>query len=782
MERASRRRLSGASVSYLADDTTDNFALDDSAGWVGPDPEATVRERGRTVLADERGEVEIPTSAAAWLVCGRAKDLFGWVRLEPHMAGEQELLLEPQRDLTVRVVDDLGAACAGIRVSLCRGPQHPNGWERVTDASGNVTIRNLASVVRGAFLDEEHAVEVHAEFPTQPAIAQWIDPWHPPDGPVQLVLPTYGRLRLHVVDDAGRPLHLSGTASLCTVLATGIEHDPKQSRFWAKVPFDDADAIEAAVAVGGEFDVSVTFDVDGGASGRVAGPRARGDIVPAQIRVDTDVSLFTGRIVDERAIPLARSSLRLEKRSLSNGTIAWIGDSLHTDSEGRFVIVRSGDMAWIVERAPARGRRAAMLDFRTLADSSAHDLGDVRLSSVAPLVYGRLEDENGRPIAGGSVSLMLKQSPTDPVPVNCGSDYPTDLTGEFAIYGPCVDGAYSLWGYTEGDRHRSRPPVETFSCREPPHEHIVRLETLGAVEGFALLDEGRNPDEFELRLGIDSDDYAHAIGFVSGGAYRFHIRGVEPGKYALAVVERDGKASVLHIDGIIVNAGEVTHDPRLEPLDLRHVFPHPVKHDIVLPVVDASGRSVPFGITCFWEDAQSAYRERWADGQVHIPSSGVIAVDVSAPGHRVAHVDAAEFGKPVALGAACDVAIGLERPKELVDRGIKLIAILQPLDESVGRHSMREILHGTKPSAPFDELGEAHFHLALPGRFELMVKLIQPDPSTGEIKNAWLIHVDEGSRHIEVSDRDGPQRFDVRLDPSELRNLLDALHGARTDR
>jgi hypothetical protein len=782
VERASGARVPGASVSYLAADARiEQFALDGS-GWIGPDAEATVRDRGRTVLADARGEVEIPPSGEAWLVCARSNDLFGWVRIPAHGAGEEPILLDRQRDLVVHVADDLGRACPGIRVGLCRWPQTQNDWENDTDASGNVTIQNFVSVERQAFLEEEHAVEVHAEFPAQPAIAQWIDPNEPPSEPVQLVLPAFGRLRVQLVDQLGLPVHLPGRVLIDTFPSAGVVRDPKQGRLCATDPFHDADTVDAPVPIDTELDVHIELEVGGHGSAHVTGPRARGDVVSARIALDERSALFSGRIVDDHGTPVARSIFQLQKFSFDNGAPRnWTADTLRTDAEGRFLTSRPDDMAWIVERAPVRERRAAILDLRSLPRSTAHDFGDVRLSAIPPLVHGRIEDEDRRPIAGGYVHVLFKRAPTDPIQETLGADA-TDPNGEFVIFGPCADGAYSLWAASDGERHRSPPAAESFSCREPPHEHMLRLEALGAVEGYALLDEGRSRNDFELRIASNGDDY-RADGSIVGGGYRFQIRGVPRGVHALSLIERQTNAKLLELDGIAVRPGEITHDPRLEPLDLRHAFRHPAATDVVTPVVDTAGRSVSFGTVWFWEDAESASRDRWSNGRVHVPASGVIAVEVVAPGYRIQRVERSELQQPIVLGTACDVEIVLDGFQSLADAGLKATVMLRPLGESRMRHAMRELLDGATPNVLVDEFGVAHFHLAMAGQFELGLKVIQPDSaSAGAVKDAWTIRADASSASVEVLDRDGRQRFDARMDAGELRDLLDSLRGIKRAR
>jgi hypothetical protein len=779
IDRTSGKPVPGAAVFYMTEDSRIfQFALDGD-GWIGPDPEATVREHGHTVRADERGEVDISTSHEAWLVCARSNDLFGWARFQACMAGEQQLLVEPQTTLAVHVVDDLGNPCSGIRVGLCRGPQNRNDWEDDTDAAGNVRVHNFALVLRDAFLAEERAVEVHAEFPSDPPIAVWIDPNHPPNEPVQLKLPACGRLHMHVLDPAGQILHARGTAAIGRTPAPGVVHDPKRPRFYARIEFEDAAAIDLPIALGAEFDVSVDLDVGGGAMGRVKGPRTRGEIVVAELSSDPSLAFVSGRIVDERSMPVAKSALHLQKFSFHDGSLQDESiDTLRTDAEGRFEIPRPGDMAWIVVQAPARERRAALLDLRKRPRSPLLELGDIRLSRLSPLVHGRLEDEEGYPIAGGGVHLTLRRSSTDRRVVIVGSDYPTDASGEFAIYGPCAEGTFSLDGWSEHDRHRSKMPGESFACGEPAREHVLRFETLGAIEGSALLDAGRDSREFKITL-EQGTNYNFVEGSIVGGAYRFEILGVSRGTHTLSV--EGGSAAVSQVPGIVVEAGKTTHDPRLEPLDLRGVLPR-VAAEIVTPVVDSSGRSIPFGTIWFLNDADDFYRERWANGRVHVPSSGVIAVEVSAPGHRVAHAELNDLRQPIVLGSACDVAITLDRPRSLVDAGVNFVAVLRPLDESKTRHAIRELLDGIVSSAQFDESGEARFHLSIPGQFELTVRLVQLDPLTGTVTNAWSPSVEGSCARVDVNDRDGQQQFDARLDPEGLREVIDTVNGTKKGR
>ncbi len=778
VERDSNQPIPGASITYLAGDETPRRFVGDGSDSFGPDPESYLREHGRTLIADAGGAVEVPTGLHSTFVCGRKDELFGWKHFEAFEAGERRIELEHQDELSVRVVDDLGAAAARAPIwfGFCDGDQPE--MRILADEKGDLRIRNFTSCLREMSLLDKPAFEVRVDCVAEPRAMCWIDPRHVPGEPVVLTLPSSGTLQIEVTDADGIPWHRPGKLSIRPAPAMSIQEDLRTT-VWMHVDCEDLASNSVAVPIGLVLIAAAECDCGGSVLANVPAVSARGQTARVRLSMNPNVACVTGRVVGDDGKPMANRRLRLVSCSnLPDDRASCRNDPLITDAMGRFVITQRSEAEWILDSATEFHARGARLDPSRWPKTGVFDLGDVALSALEPLVHGHVEDASGSRVAGALISLGKQHAGPfnfdDPLQ-NSG---PTSSTGEFAFYLPRIDGELVLSVYTGGQRFRMRPPSQPVSRPMEDVEQVLRLEALGEIDGTLMLDDASQYPQLEMRISDERPFYPEGI--LAGHEFRFRFEGVAPGTHTFSVESRSNDLRTAappavvfaSVEGIEVRAGEVTRDRRLQPLDLRSKLPLHIRHDVEFRVVDAAGASVGFGRSWLWSAPSSLFDAlRWSNGRVQVPDEGIESIDVWAQGMRVSNSLVRDLQAPIVLRAECDVRLALDQVHALIAAGNRVVVTLTSTDNTERTKSLRYALGQSRMSSLVDATGESRFRTAVPGHFSLRVDLLRMDSLTDKPMDQRILQPDPATATIEVRDEDGPQRFDVHLDAKELEEV-----------
>ncbi len=620
---------------------------------IGTDLEAGMEKRGEHTLTDELGLALVSDPKKLLLVTARKGSSFGQdIIVAPEVDEPLTLAMRVQHDLTVRVVDEAGRPAPGITVGIGPAGESWSDWSRPTDEHGLLVVRNVEWLLGTVGLNLESAFSVRLEIGVDPQVERWIDPRRMPSEVVELSMPATGRMHVRVVDARGQVVPVQGRVLL------SVERRPVQGELIAAAdqvdtvtPLVDGEATIAGVGIGGRFDVTVSPAGGGTFGENFEGPRRAGELVEVAIPVPDSFLMLVGRAVDATAQPIASASLTLRtvREYLNEDRVLQMSPlEVRTDPEGRFAASLRlpppdpsahrawrlrAELCWHMENLP---RLAAEL--RVPTSGGIVEAGDVVLQASEPLLAGRVVDESGRPVPGGRVRVTRSSGNRRfSVMIEGGA---TDADGRFAVYGPCTGHALSL--VLEHPDHRQDPvqAARTYACGT--RDVVVTATRTGRVEGRLLVDAARlsAPPTLVLTQGPLSPGLWRL--WREGPGWRFRFTGVPAGRCAIAVLDASSTAAVpvLTVEDVLVEAGEVTRDPRLDPIDLRGLLAAPGGArggTLELAVVDERAASVSRGELWYPREG-SLEHTTWTEGRALLPADTIGEVFAWSVGARVGRV------------------------------------------------------------------------------------------------------------------------------------------------
>ena len=606
------------------------------------DPFTIARDHGRVLTTDEAGRVVVPAPDAHALVAARSGEMVGTLWVHAGMTTARLVLHRPGQ-VTVIVEDASGTPCPDVKVLLVEDSKYgrsPRAW-MTTGPDGSATFPDVAAGPRD-HADAVRGVTVALAFAPPPYVR--IDPRAPPPAPVRLVLPPSGSVHCHVVDESGRSV-----TDVESVLLR-VPRDGTHEYFVQDEPgkFDDARATPAAgTAVFPHVGIGLDLEVEvASAAGtrttvtqRLRGPSRAGEVTQVDVTVGAARPVVVGRLVDAKGGAIADLQLFADVVEPGNETLD-MGDcdmscTSVTDAAGRF--------RFALDRRPGatpsarlhlgrafhgKGgswgvRGIALIALPGTLPSGETDVGDVVYRGTEILVAGVVVEPDGRPLQGvwvrameprrvsvpavshgPMVRLASGRSPDDTVDV-----VRTDAEGRFRLTGARLESTVELGVEADGWF-----VAEEASFDVGATDARIEMHRAGGVAGSIHVAEGMDPTDVRVLIQGDpqrngdmdyrfGDDGLWALVRADG---TFEVRTLRPGTARVVVRRGWGPgAEIARIDGVVITAGEITRDPRLQAID-----PASGRSKVTVSVVDREGRPV-YGAQVHHRPAGSD--ELWGD-------------------------------------------------------------------------------------------------------------------------------------------------------------------------
>ncbi len=723
--------------------------------------------------SDERGRVWVADAERGFYVAAASGDLWGYASFGPTPDPPARVLLGPDREVRVQVVDSKGSPVLDAVVALRQrrlGSRVDHLTAR-TRAPDGIAILRHAGHLLGARLEAGEPFLLALQGLFDPPVERALDPRSPAGEIVRLVVEPTGSCEVSVVDESGEPVGGPFEARLRFADAEGGRArfrsgpcvETRHSRGGESVLFEH-------VALGRPLAVTVTRE-GSGALGEVRGPgpRAPGERVELRVRVGGNLAVLRGRVLDHAGTPIAAAALRATFEARGTGEPVEAEWLVRSAADGRFS-VDTAPLAEVPEGLTlavhrlsedgaelAAARRALPAELR----AGTHELGDFALAETPVAAEGIVVDGDGNPIARATVTASVPAPRTEEVNEGGRPGRPlaparSDARGRFALRGEAGVDLIALSAEKAG--LAGDPVVVQTGARG------VRLflGAAGAVEGTVLLDPSLLGSMVLAQAVPDPSDPAAEgareaeAGVVDRGG-RFSLGGLRPGRYSVRIVYAANGTELGKVETLSVRAGETTCDPRLDPLDLR------ANHRLItLELVDERDQPVAHGRAFSRPSDQADARwsfTREVGGRIPLLSDGrPLDVAISAAGFRRAERDRVTSSRRVTLRRAARLRIELAGGLRVPDPPLSLGVELTPLES--GRFSG----FVESRTATFDAAGVLHLESAFSGDLRLEIFVTRRDQGSSSV--AYL--EEDVPRVFSVSDHAREQVFEVALDPAKI--------------
>ena len=722
--------------------------------------EARHADFGRAGRTDPAGELRLPPLSAGSSLFVRRGTAVGLLALDAPAGAEAvlELRLCESPAMTLEVLDEEGAAAAGVPVGLRPAGSPVWLFERTTDAHGRVVLEHLAPLFARL---PSPALEAGVRLPlaAPPAVALDRDALEP--GPHRLRLGPTGSVAVRVVGEDGAPPAPGGAVVLAATSDLGRLGEEQT------VPLDDAGrAVFTRVGLG--LRMECRFERDGRASGAAVafpGPVWTGERVEHRLELSSTRLLLRGRVLDPDGAPRGDLELRarLERPSLGGPTEELV---LRTEADGAF------ESTWPWRPAAAPPDRLVLLEYAAgqttpharaelalppLDGPGSHALGDAVMRPVPALVSGVLLDEAGAPMPG---RLLHVEEWVPLADLGHGDGFwqtepawsaRTDADGAFVVRGRApldrVRLSFRAPGY--------RPLRQPFAPGD--RGLVLRAERGAELLGRLLLPEGVDPARLVLQLrrlpngppfGPDrvADDGGFAWTALPTGEFSFRV-----------VLGQTDDAPLAEVGPLAVQQGATTRDPRLDPVDLRDRI-----RLLRFRVSDPEGQ--PVAAAQVVEPGPGAARSFAAVRDGHgalLTARWPLDLEVRAEGYRPVRLSGVDGDREVVLRPGIRVTLRLDEPPVL-DPGQRIGISLVPVAGDGIAGEVRGALGAD---------GRVELVLPAAGDYLVLPALWTPRDRTGVRRDA--IGRREEAARIRVADGDTPQEFAVPLDRAALRALLE---------
>lgn len=759
VEKATGRAVPNASVRWLAvhDAVRVQLGLWRVAGALVDE----VARNGQHVEADDEGRVYLDRVEGTVVIIAESDGQFGWNAISRRSVSPDFVELVPDRTLRVEVVDSRAFPCAGVPVAL----RSRSGFDlddvvrAVTREPDGVAEIPHAGMHLDAISFAQTSIAIAAAL--EPPVEIPIDEGALPGDTVRLVLPPTGAVEVWLRRKDGRVYTDPVEVGLQCLRAGAL--DPR------KLARDRTRSSLRVTSVGGRaFFPYVSLDCTVEATvmrpGRETqcvvqglGPREAGERATLLLDVDADplVPTVEARAVDRERQPIANA--RLAVRTFA-GTppVPTRFTYVRTDSDGRFQL---GIHDEHFEEGPIR-----LLVCETTGDQSivrgaevplpkelkieVVPIGDVVLERGTRIASGRVVDTAGAPIANAEVSLLARE-----VSYGIFADWLRDSTDE--------SGRFEIHGWLEAARLNLRASRSGYGARVVAIELgtsglDIALHAAGSIAGSVLFADGFPFHEIQVHCSREAVNSGSGAWYQVRADGQFLVPELDPGTHRVQLRVRGEPEVLVDAGGIVVRAGEVSADPRLQGVDLRARL-----HRFELRVRAHDGRALS-EIETHWRPSESQEALRYGFShngrETFVSTKERIDVTVTADGFRTAHITGLTGSRDVVLQPAIEI--------ELVLKGatpppapFALVPILVAEDESEAEAGWGEM--------PFNELGTARRRIPAPGKYRVQFGIQTGELFRGE---TWIELALEPT--IEVRDVSDVQRFEIRLDPKDLESAL----------
>ena len=672
VDKASGEPVPGASVQWYDETAHEHLKLD-SDEWdedtqmLWRMPEQLATRAGWSATADDKGVVRV-TLREHSTVIGKHDGRFGQLQLRKNTVtptGGHRLLLGPDRELRVRVVDDHDRPAAFVPITVLPFDAEGNpfgyfAWaaHARSDDDGMATIPHLQSLVDEAAQqdggadqqDKKLTWRVRLHLPGDERKGELVDISSPPTEPLVLRLPTCGRVKVRA-QLAGQPL----AGFVMAWLSENTEN--RETQF-------DINSLQRASAEGvvlfRHVPIGRRYYVNAhqlGLGQEFAGPTVADQEVEVTLEPDAAAMLLRGRLLFEDRTPVATLPAQVEVR----GPNVQTDQSFKTDAAGRFLVAvgSSGDdnkADTLTIKLVRKHQPPLQVEIppRTLR-AGIEDLGDLTLGTGPVVVAGRLLVGDA-PFKGQIWLRVEKEQPGNGrrTPRWNGLDELqqwTDPQGVFSIHGVVAPGRYRLTFHT--GETLPIPPVEFTPGTK---DLVVRIETGSPLAASLLLPE-KTPSELVSATLVPSTPPPPTPSkekrepqlqtqpqLQAGERHDLQWPAVPAGSYALELRVMTQTEPLLRIADVLAPPPE-GGDPRLVDIDLRGLVRR-VHLNLIgpdgKPLDDAYGVAFPLG---------QAEQSEWVGAQFYrqpcelLVPPGPIELLVGVQGYRPQRV--ACFGERV---------------------------------------------------------------------------------------------------------------------------------------
>ncbi len=455
-------------------------------------------ERG-TATSEADGSFAIEHLAIAeYRVIARTADQYGdpeLVQLTP-LTEPVVLKLKPGITVALHVVD--GADNSSIaNATVAIDDEHP----QLTDATGTTELRGIGPLA--------YVLDVSA--PGYATHREYLQPYdehgtlHESTVPLHRGAPLDGR----VLGPNDLPV---ADARVC------IASSPHTCA--AKAVSDAKGEFHVSAVAAGDYELTASSKLYGPAAAQkleADGATARRDVI---VHVAVDAQLV-GIVVDARGTPVPNAIVSAETVPSSFRPY-----TVTTDARGRFEMLGRTAGSYLVG---ARGAAYASERQRiTLVDNARVEvrfvLEDVRIAGV-------VVDQTGAPVVGAKLTAYGTMESTDDL---VSDDTTTDLHGRFEM-DRLVPGDYRVVTMYPGNARNYDGAARTDRLWAGTTNLRLLLEAPASVVGRALLD-GAPMQDYEVRFGVEGNDYGGPRITVHAADGRFALRDVKPGSWNVVVV------------------------------------------------------------------------------------------------------------------------------------------------------------------------------------------------------------------------------------------------------
>lgn len=726
-------------------------------------------ERGTGETADDAGVVRFhwkPEEPLLVLALSGERSGGAWFAAGTLKARER-VELHPDWDVEVRVVDAAGAAVAEVPIQLGTVRQgHEVQSLRGTDEAGRAV---LAHAGLEHALDPLEAIVARVQLPFRERLEQTVDPARPPREPLVFTLPAAGSVVVTILD-ADRRAVPDGTEVQLELVWPGEPRERSAFSEVRRVGIDTTTREGVArfphVPLGAEVALSIASPGGVGTSDAYfPGPGRAGEVVERTIALEPEHPRLEFRAVDAQGEPLGGLALAFElheTRALI-GAARWDGRS---ELDGRFTVELRGDFEEGDGRILlVRGRGGdvgARVDLSRAFEPGIVPMGDLVLGPGPVLVSGTVEDGSGAPVPGAKVTLRTPWNEArglDGVPITGWN-----VSGLEATSGE--DGGFVFQAWRAAARLRleaGTPDARSELVDVDAGDRDVRLllRRTGAIAGRLEVGPDVPPEELRLRVSpVDPDGSLEQVRWEASRPIAddgtFSADGLLPGRRTVAVSTTRNTLVLAAVADVFVASGETTHDPRLEPLDLRGAV-HRFRVVVIPPgpVEDLRGNLRAWSPGDPDEAVGIGLRDGVFEG---IVPWALVDASLSVGGYRSVSLEGLAGDTEVRLEPALEVRLALPPDVALPAPPLRLKAALQ-VPGSGGVHWGADL---------FDENREVT--VFAPGTGALEVVWLVEKRLDGGGAMATTLNV-EPVQTVEVLEASG-QRFELDVDRATLAEAL----------
>lgn len=578
-------------------------------------------QHGRHASTDAEGVARFPGLRGGGTLGAQRGDYQCMRQLDPLEPGPVRVELVHAPRVRVRVVNAQGHPEEGVPVGVRRERGGRDIVRVRSDANGMARLW-FGGQRSGAFVGL-------AILSREPIVAAY-SPGAPPAEAIVLTLPPAGTLEVELVDERGaswtRPTEIVAEVSRSTRAELD---DAKQPVDFLTCFTSDGRASFLHVGLGLEVRLLVRSEGRADEVELVHGPRTAGERVGARIVLDRPLPELIGRLLDHERMPVgpawARGTARDARGRTRGGCQAFI------DREGRFrhalerpwnAEAADGDL--VLELEVDAGGGAVWLASTPLPrlHPGVNDLGELMLDEMPLVASGRLVDDSGVPVRRATVDFLLGTVEGNPYSGELVSQLTTDALGRFELKKALV-----------AERVGIRVTAEGFALFGPLEVPLgaAGLE-LELERGGTIVCRVQSDGNWMPRLLLERGGQRVSMTVSYSGTGTQELGPLAPGVYTLRY---DDPWSDLQgrIEGIVVEAGMRTLDPRLDPLDLRGRM-----NTVALTVVDAGGHAVPGLVVALERRGIEGFHDCHPkrDGERMLVTAGALPLRIrlEAPGFR----------------------------------------------------------------------------------------------------------------------------------------------------